>query len=694
MTVVPLKEAMAADTAGAKASSLCRLLLHGFHVPEGAVLLSHHFDEFLASSGHLEAIKALVEHLSLEDPQGLEATSKDISTWLLDAPLSPSLHRSLANLFDHHRWERVVVRSSAIGEDGAKASFAGQLDSFLDIQTPEALITAVIKCFCSYYSARVLAYQHARGVQLQGMAVLIQPQIQGAVSGVTFTTSPEDPTHLRMECCKGGCEALVSGQITPEVVMVPRSQVQALPPCALLSPGQLRTLVETCLAIEALHQTPQDIEWTLDLEGQLHILQARPITGPPSQPDLNFGEGKAGDHVVYSNANINENFPGPVSPLLQSVARTSYYHYFRAIATAYGFAPRRINAMETPLRHIVDVHGQRLYYNVSNIHAVMRMAPRGELFAKWFNTFVGVSDTTAARAHDMTWGRGHRSRLVEVAELAAIAAHITRQYATLPEQVRTFEATVDRFALACTHKALADADAEVLIQKVEGFLEIRNRQWIGAALSDGACMVCCGALEWFLGRHFEEEPDVLLHGLLRGLPDIVSSEPPRQLWHLSRRIKADEGLRALFDKDTPSILEALGWDGMAMNPEHRLGREVQAFLDDWGFRCTGELMLTVSSFQEDPAPVLDMLRSYITMDSDGPDHIIEAQGQRRLEQSATLAAKLDPVRAFIFAQLHRATSGSLALRERSRLKQALLYRCLRRITLALGARWHHQGLLC
>lgn len=691
MTIIPLEEAGSSHVVGAKAASLSTLRLHGFQAPAGVIIPAHYFEEFIAASGQVEAISARIKQVRLDDPVGLEAISKEITAWLVATPLPPKLRDALGSLLDQQAWERVVVRSSAIGEDGANASFAGQLDSLLDVCTSEALLEAVVTCFCSYYSARALAYQEAKGIRLQGMAVLIQPQIEGAVSGVTFTASPEDHTKVHIEYCEGGCEALVSGRVTPSVAVLSRDQTHTPPASDLLSSKQLRALAKTCLAIEDLYQAPQDIEWTIDPEGLLHILQARPITTvrPPSADE---GPG-AVSQVVYSNSNINENFPSPVSPLLQSVARTSYYHYFRAIAVAYGFAPRRVEAMEDSLRGIVDVHGQRLYYNVSNIHSVMRMAPFGDLFAQWFNDFVGVSNETQARKRDMTWARGRRSKITEAAELMAIVGHVTTQYATLPKQVRAFEQRVTRFAKTSTPEALVGATAEALVERVAGFLKIRNQQWIGAGLSDGACMVCCGALEWFLRRHFDDDPNVLLHGLLRGLPDIVSSEPPRHLWRLSRRIQADDALRALFEEDTPSILKALGWDGTRMNLEHPLGRPLQTFLDDWGFRCTGELMLTVSSFQEDPAPVVDMLRAYLTMESGGPDSVIKAQGKLREAQSAELEAKLDPLRALAFSKLQRATAASLALRERSRLKQALLYRCLRRIALALGARWHEAGLL-
>ncbi len=691
MTLIDLQHDASLAQVGGKASSLQRLLAEGQHVPPGVVLPARHFAAFVEASGKADAIASRIQDATLEDPQSLEDASSQIAAWLMPTPLGAELTAELEGLLGARGWDTVAVRSSAVGEDGVAASFAGQLDSFLHVQDSAGLLDAVKKCWCSYYSARAIAYQKARGVALQGMGVIVQAQIPGAVSGVAFTASPEDPSLMRIEFVEGGCEALVSGEITPEVALVPRDSPDTEVPNGLLEQAQLSELARTCLALEDLDGAPQDIEWTIDPDGVLHVLQARPITTASAQARIEL-DPNVGDWAVYSNANVNENFPGPISPLLQSVARESYYNYFRAIAIAYGFAPRRVEAMEEPLRGIVDVHGQRLYYNVSNIHAVMRMAPWGDMFADWFNAFVGVTDETEARERDLTWGRGRAGRAVEVAELLAIAANVTRQYATLPDQVRAFEDTVSAYAAENTVDALVDLDADALIERVRGFLRIRNTQWIGAGLSDGACMVCCGALEWFLGRHFEGDSNVLLHGLLRGLPDIVSSEPPRHLWRLSRRIRQDEGLSALFERDTPAILDALGWDGARMDRTHPLGGPLQTFLDDWGFRCTGELMLTVSSFQEDPAPVVDMLRAYLSMDSDGPDDVIEAQGERRLEQSAELSARLDPLRALAFGQLQRATAGALALRERSRLKQALLYRCLRRIALALGARWHDAGL--
>lgn len=682
--LLDLEQATDTQSVGGKAASLGRMLRAGFTVPPGVVLPTRHFEDFLDASGHRESIASLCEALDVESPEATAEASATVGAWLHDTPISDELSAALTSHFRGQSAASIAVRSSAVGEDSAKASFAGQLDSFLDVTDEAALLDAVKRCWCSFYSARGLAYQHATGVGLEGMAVIVQTQVEGTVSGVAFTQAPHEPDSLLVEYCEGSCEALVSGEVVPESLTIDRFHEDGHPAATLLDGPQIDALFATFMSLEEAFGGPQDIEWTIDPLGQLHILQSRPIT-TVSEP--------SGERVLYSNANINENYPGPVTPFLQSLAQTSYAHYFRNLAIAYGFAPQRIEAMEDALTNIVGVHGQRLYYDVSNIHAVLRMAPRGDVFAQWFNDFVGVEDQTDARDHDVTWRRGTANRITEAIELVQVAVNVVQQYRTMTSQVERFEDTVAAYARECTPPKLRAASKDELVELLDGFIDIRTQRWLGATLADSACMVCCGALDAFLARSFDESSEVLLHGLLRGLPGIVSSEPPKQLWNLSRTIRASEDLMVLFENDTPHVLAELGWDGETLTGSHPFAQLLQTFLDDWGFRCTGELMMTTTSFQEQPEAVVDMLRSYKDMTDLGPDAVIEQQGALRLEQTADLASQLSPAARKFFLTLLSATGGSLSLRERARLKQAQLYRCCRRIVLALGSRLVEEGAL-
>ena len=129
-----------------------------------------------------------------------------------------------------------IVRSSAVGEDSADASFAGQLDSIADVTSPQALRDAIDRVWASQRSERVLAYQAARGMTLAGMGVIVQRQVTAAVSGVLFTRSPADPEQMLLEYCEGMGEALVSGALNPGRVAIDRDVAEGAVGWALLAP--------------------------------------------------------------------------------------------------------------------------------------------------------------------------------------------------------------------------------------------------------------------------------------------------------------------------------------------------------------------------------------------------------------------------------------------------------------------------
>src|SRR3954464_14492357 len=93
----------------------------------------------------------------------------------------------------------VIVRSSAVGEDSRDASFAGQLDSFAGVSTERQLHQAVLACWRSRSADRVRAYERSRGRTLAGLAIIVQQQIRGVVSGVLFTQDPSGSSGALIE---------------------------------------------------------------------------------------------------------------------------------------------------------------------------------------------------------------------------------------------------------------------------------------------------------------------------------------------------------------------------------------------------------------------------------------------------------------------------------------------------------------
>lgn len=209
--------------------------------------------------------------------------------------------------FDSLDNDFVAVRSSATAEDGASASWAGELETYLNT-TRENLVENIQRCWASLGSERAQMYRQAQGIEESAVsvAVIVQCMVQSAVSGIAFTVHPvtKDPNVMIIEACWGLGELIVGGMVTPDaytvdkrtrtvietmiaeqatmmvrgtygtvVVDVPMEQRAA----QKLSATQLEALSSLCMTIERHYGFPCDIEWAL-AAGEIFILQSRPIT--------------------------------------------------------------------------------------------------------------------------------------------------------------------------------------------------------------------------------------------------------------------------------------------------------------------------------------------------------------------------------------------------------------------------------
>ena len=209
----------------------------------------------------------------------------------------------------------VAVRSSAIGEDSAAATFAGQHETHLWVRGADAVCEAVRDCWASLHGERATSYRErfvAAG-EAPAMGVAVQLMVDAAVAGVMFTCNPVsgDPSTIAVNASWGLGLAVVEGEVTPDEYRlskvtgevlhrtVGRKHLEYTPgpegavPCDVpgdrieapcLEDAQLATLVEMARQVEGHFGGPQDIEWAIDREGELFLLQSRPVTTTREKP--------------------------------------------------------------------------------------------------------------------------------------------------------------------------------------------------------------------------------------------------------------------------------------------------------------------------------------------------------------------------------------------------------------------------
>jgi pyruvate,water dikinase len=246
------------DRAGAKAATLARLAQAGLPVPDGFIVEADRFAAWQAS----------------ED----------------DNCMPPGLSRALMIAIQQHFGDAAVaVRSSAVDEDQAEGSFAGQYTSVVDVRGASAIEEAVLQCWRSARDARVAAYRTQRGSAAgvtAVMAVLVQRLVRARSAGVAFTADPLTGQRAAtiISVVPGGAERLVAGQANADewVVQERRATCRAAPH-AVLDQAVVLAVAELARRAEAELGWPVDIEWAVDQGGKLWLLQARPITALPER---------------------------------------------------------------------------------------------------------------------------------------------------------------------------------------------------------------------------------------------------------------------------------------------------------------------------------------------------------------------------------------------------------------------------
>lgn len=236
------------------------------------------------------------------------------------AALGPRLSDELAAAADRTGPGPFAVRSSAAAEDLPGASYAGLYETFLNIKKHD-LDDAIRRCLASATKDRVAAYQSTfdgagqSTLPAPGMAVLIQQMVQPLAAGVAFTANPLTGTRDEtiITAVKGLGEVLVGGEAVGEEWIVRNKEATCTRKADILTAVQALGVAGLGSSVAAVAGVPQDIEWAIDTEGVMFLLQARPITALPKPVDW-VAPGKG---LWSRNFRLGEWLPDPMTPLFE-----------------------------------------------------------------------------------------------------------------------------------------------------------------------------------------------------------------------------------------------------------------------------------------------------------------------------------------------------------------------------------------
>ncbi|MEG4147048.1 glycerol-3-phosphate acyltransferase [Microcoleus sp. Pol12B5] len=329
-----LDDSLDAAICGDKAAKLSQLKRAGFNVPAGFILPSKEEGRGKKEEGRRD--------------------EENADRLLISNSVIQNLKSKIQN--------RMIVRSSAAGEDGDISSAAGQYQTIGPVFTEAELLDGINCCRQSYWTSEAMAYRRQRQLPDTQMAVLIQPYIDSQFAGVMFSRNPLDGgSQVIIEALPGGAEAVVGGQCTPVHLEIDFSQPELLEnqltelqSNSIIAQSILAELVKQAQAIEAFfHGIPQDIEWSWDGE-KVWILQSRPITN--LQP-------------FWTRTIAAEVIPGAIRPLTWSINRPLTCGVWGEIfKVVLGDRAIGLNFNET-----ATLLGSHAYFNATLLGEIFRM---------------------------------------------------------------------------------------------------------------------------------------------------------------------------------------------------------------------------------------------------------------------------------------------------------------------------------
>jgi pyruvate, water dikinase len=298
---------------GGKGASLGELRRAGIAIPDGFVLTTEAFRNFMGMLSQQLGLEQRIAALKGADTATLNARCEEIRDAVVQQACPADLQQAISAAYQtlsEGGKHAVAVRSSATSEDSADASFAGLQDTYLWVRDEQAMLIAVKKCWASLYNAESVNYRlrlNLPEAQL-AMAVVIQRMVNSRCSGVMFTRSPTtgDRSVITLEASWGLGSSIVSGEVTPDKFVInkitrevtrrdiankhiahvpsPNGGVDevevedAKREQQCISDAEIQTLADIARQVEKHYGKPQDIEWALDQDGNVLLLQSRPET--------------------------------------------------------------------------------------------------------------------------------------------------------------------------------------------------------------------------------------------------------------------------------------------------------------------------------------------------------------------------------------------------------------------------------
>ena len=693
--ILQLNEVRRGDVAiaGGKGANLGELVGKGFPVPPGFVVSAQACETFFKAINLEKEFNALDDAASDDLKKHCRAIKDIIEKAEIPLDLSEAILAAYAELVKSRGSEIVcAVRSSATAEDLGDASFAGQHATYYYVKE-DRLLKMIKHCWASLWNPEAVSYRSTQGIDHASvfMAVVVQEMIQSEVSGVTFTANPVTGSQdeIVTESSWGMGAAIVDGRVTPDHYISEREGLKLrekriaekrfmVPPRLeegskvrllevphgmrqkeTLSPDLVRTIAQWAVKAEDHFGSPQDVEWAIT-DGQFYMLQSRPITAMGREE---IGRDIEGEYVIFKP--LVENFTDPVTPLTGDC--------FKVL-----FAP--------PLMRLIKGW---LYVSIKHFRAILPFKVSGDELAAILYEF--GSKPPSMRLSLLKLPFFLCLMFFSYLFFGVFFARTRGLPGDFMDGFRKLAQKVDE------DPAFGPLQAAKRFFFWSKFFDPVGKQVMTVNLSSIRYMFGMGLLQKLVRRWVPDLRDDAESLLCSGSEGVLSAEMGRGIWKLAKEARRCKPVREILEKYKPEKVLA---ELMAEPEAKGFLDQLNSFLAKNGHRGLKELELQSARWEENPAPVLGMVRNYMLVETDPTEHEKRVD-QSRAELEAEIRKKLEKypferslsLRWRLIRYVANLTKYFAKMRENSRFYHIMGFYIIRKKILRIEAELMRQGKL-
>ncbi|MDP3066798.1 MAG: PEP/pyruvate-binding domain-containing protein, partial [Methanobacteriaceae archaeon] len=559
-----------------------------------------------------------------------------------------------------------AVRSSAVAEDLADASFAGQLDSFLNIKK-EDILEKVIECWASYWTDRAVKYRHDSSIghldtelTAAGIAVVVQKMVNADISGVMFTANPVNGSNdIVMESTWGLGEAIASGIVTPDIFVLKRDgnivqkNIKTKKKGYFLKNGKntlttineeeqeksslnekiLQKLLKTGIELEEFFGVAQDIEWALECEKNtptIYILQSRPVTTLTTDKD----------DILWTRAYGDEYWADATTPLFYDVMGkmlTDYVNHEGARIMGY---------KEITDSKLLKLHKSRVYFNSWVLEKAFSYYPKFARSKELLNYFPLADQERISQYPSLL----HKTLLSQI--LVAIRDPDGMMHKT----DKAYRKWAKGFMEKCVYFDQTDLDklSDTELLSLYNDIEksgIKHYQLIRYGMVSHSIATNLMIKNWLV-EWLDDKDGSLYAGLISGLDDNKTVQMNIKFSDLAKNLRKDPDLLAKLNSlDDVSTLGDVEIEKL-ISSNLNFKNDFDLFITDYGHRSNTREIL-YPRWREDKAYVLGVIKLLSSSDLDLRKKELESRKNRFKTEKEVLKRIKKQKGGFFKAKLFR-----------------------------------------